>query len=103
MKTLKTLAITLFVLTAVFLTLAASPALSGQRYAINEVIVMSPGDSQQREFVINDVCKQMKLEPYNIKTHAGFLRYLIIRHATNTNEIMINIVTSKKNTNVIET
>ena len=43
--------------------LAVSPAQSAQRYAINEVIVMSPGDSRQREFVINDVFDLRILKP----------------------------------------
>ena len=63
MKTRKTLAITLFIMTAVFFTLVASPVLGGQRYAINEVISMSPGESQQREFVVNDVFDLRILRP----------------------------------------
>ncbi len=35
------------------------------------------------------------LEPYNIREHTGFLRNVIIRVAANTDEIMVNIVTSR--------
>ncbi len=35
------------------------------------------------------------LEPYNIREHTGFLRHVMIRVAANTNEIMVNIVTSR--------
>ena len=35
------------------------------------------------------------LEPYNMREHTGFLRNVIIRVAANTNEIMVNIVTSR--------
>ncbi len=35
------------------------------------------------------------LEPYNIREHTGFLRHAIIRVAANTDEIMVNIVTSR--------
>ena len=37
----------------------------------------------------------LDLEPYNIREHTGFLRNVIIRVAANTNEIMVNIVTSR--------
>ena len=35
------------------------------------------------------------LEPYNMREHTGFLRHVIIRVAANTEEIMVNIVTSR--------
>ena len=35
------------------------------------------------------------LEPYNMREHTGFLRNVIIRVAANTDEIMVNIVTSR--------
>jgi len=35
------------------------------------------------------------LEPYNIREHTGFLRHVMIRVAANTDEIMVNIVTSR--------
>ena len=35
------------------------------------------------------------LEPYNTREHTGFLRHVMIRVAANTNEIMVNIVTSR--------
>ena len=41
--------------------------------------------------------KKLKLKPYDQKTHNGFLRYLIIRFGHNTEEILINLVTSYEN------
>ena len=38
------------------------------------------------------------MEPYDILEHKGFLRNLMIRHAENTNEIMVNIVTAFEDT-----
>jgi len=45
----------------------------------------------------------LDLEPYDIVEHNGFLRNLMIRHAENTNEIMVNIVTNYKNSKVLKT
>ena len=38
--------------------------------------------------------KELKLKPYDQKTHNGFLRYLILRFGHGTGQIMVNIVTS---------
>ena len=50
--------------------------------------------------IANEILTSIKeltkdLEPYNIREHTGFLRHAMIRVATNTNEIMVNIVTSR--------
>ena len=37
---------------------------------------------------------ELKLEPYDIKEHKGFLRNVVIRVGTNTGEVMINIATT---------
>jgi 23S rRNA (uracil1939-C5)-methyltransferase len=42
-----------------------------------------------RNFALN-----YHLIPYNQKKHAGFLRHLVLRKSRNTNQLMINIVTS---------
>ena len=45
--------------------------------------------------VARDVClSNPDLKPYDPKIHVGFLRYLMIRYGVNTNQLMINIVTS---------
>ncbi|MDN5358457.1 MAG: tRNA (uracil-5-)-methyltransferase [Candidatus Diapherotrites archaeon] len=36
-----------------------------------------------------------KLQPYNLKTHEGFLRYIVLREGKNTGEFMINLVTTE--------
>ena len=43
-----------------------------------------------------------KLEPYNIREHTGFLRKLIIRVGTNTDEIMVNIVTKWEDASLLK-
>ena len=41
---------------------------------------------------------ELQLKPYDQKTHIGFLRHLVMRFGVNTDEIMVNIVTSYENT-----
>ena len=65
---------------------------------INECHIQTP--------VANEILKSIKkftqnLEPYNIREHGGFLRNVIIRVAANTEEIMINIVTSREDTDTL--
>lgn len=40
--------------------------------------------------------RQQGLPHYNIKTHEGYMRNLVIRKATNTGEILLNIITTSK-------
>ncbi len=44
---------------------------------------------------------ELKLKPYDQKTHIGFLRHLVLRFGINTDEIMVNIVTSYENTDFL--
>ena len=41
-------------------------------------------------------CKQQQLLPYSLKTHEGYLRFLMIRESLYHNEIMVNLVTAQK-------
>jgi 23S rRNA (uracil1939-C5)-methyltransferase len=41
-----------------------------------------------------DLILQTGLKPYNIKSHAGFYRFLVIREGKNTGDIMLNFITS---------
>jgi len=50
--------------------------------------------------IVKDYTKN--LEPYDIIEHTGFLRNLMIRHAENTNEIMVNIVTNFEDTSILQ-
>ena len=65
---------------------------------INECHIQQP--------IANDILKSIKeltreLEPYNIREHSGFLRNVIIRVAANTGDIMVNIVTSREDTDTL--
>lgn len=44
---------------------------------------------------------ELKLKPYDAKTHIGFLRHLVLRFGVNTDEMMVNIVTSYENTDFL--
>ena len=47
-----------------------------------------------------EVCLQNpQLRPYDSKTHIGFLRFLMLRFGFNTNDLMVNIVTSYNDIN----
>ena len=50
---------------------------------------------------IQSLSKELKLKPYDQKTHNGFLRYLIIRFGHNTGQILINLVTSYEDLNLL--
>ena len=61
---------------------------------INECYIQAP--------IANKILKTIKeitlnLMPYNVHNHKGYIRNVIIRVARNTNEIMINFVTSTEN------
>jgi 23S rRNA (uracil-5-)-methyltransferase RumA len=43
-----------------------------------------------------DYCRKKNFNPYNKRSHVGFLRYLLIRRARQTGEILVCIVTSSQ-------
>ena len=43
---------------------------------------------------VRDLAKESNLKPYDQRSHIGFLRYLALRFGQNTNELMVNLVTS---------
>ncbi len=46
--------------------------------------------------------QELKLKPYDVKTHNGFLRHLVLRFGHQTGDIMVNIVTSYDNPELIQ-
>ena len=46
--------------------------------------------------------KELQLKPYDQKTHNGFLRYLILRFGHFTKDILVNIVTSYENIDLLQ-
>ena len=46
--------------------------------------------------------RELKLKPYDVKTHNGFLRHLVMRFGHNTGDIMVSLVTSYENPELIQ-
>lgn len=55
--------------------------------------ILSPNSSEIFN-TVKEFCSSFRLIPYNHETHQGFLRNLIIRIGKNTDELMINLLTS---------
>ena len=51
---------------------------------------------------VQSLAKKLKLKPYDQKTHNGFLRYLVMRFGQNTGDILVNLVTSYENTDLLQ-
>lgn len=54
--------------------------------------------------ILNHVRKcaeEQELKPYDVKTHIGFLRHLVLRFGVNTGDVMVNLVTSYENTDLL--
>jgi 23S rRNA (uracil1939-C5)-methyltransferase len=47
-------------------------------------------------------CKENNLQPYGIRSHEGLLRFLVIKESSFSGDIMVNIVTSKKNSKALK-
>jgi 23S rRNA (uracil1939-C5)-methyltransferase len=43
---------------------------------------------------IKGIVNKLKLEPYHVRDHHGFLRFLVLRMGIHTGEVMVNLVTS---------
>ncbi|MGD9897595.1 MAG: 23S rRNA (uracil(1939)-C(5))-methyltransferase RlmD, partial [Calditrichaceae bacterium] len=52
---------------------------------------------------VSDYTQKNGIEPYGIKTHKGFLRFLVLRESTYTGKLMVNIVTAYENTKTLKT
>jgi 23S rRNA (uracil1939-C5)-methyltransferase len=51
---------------------------------------------------VNDYVLSKALEPYGIKNHKGFLRFLVIRESEYENSLMVNIVTAYDNHKILK-
>ncbi len=52
--------------------------------------------------LVRAVAKENNLKPYDVRTHIGFLRHLVLRFGVNTNQVMVNFVTSYENTDFLQ-
>ena len=51
---------------------------------------------------VKEKARELKLKPYDVKTHNGFLRHLVMRFGHNTGDMMVNLVTSYENPELIQ-
>ncbi|MFC1581271.1 23S rRNA (uracil(1939)-C(5))-methyltransferase RlmD [Candidatus Neomarinimicrobiota bacterium] len=51
---------------------------------------------------VRDLALEYKLKPYDQKTHIGFLRHLVMRFGSMTSQVMVNLVTSFENPDLLE-
>ncbi len=51
--------------------------------------------------LVRKVALEKGLKPYDAKTHNGFLRHLMLRYGFRTNELMVNLVTSYENPELV--
>ena len=61
---------------------------------INECHIQS-NDSNRILDIVKTMTMELGLIPYDIKAHIGFMRHLMIKHGGVSDEIMVNIVTSR--------
>ena len=67
---------------------------------IDNCLLQSDNANQILLFVKNYILKA-KLQPYGIRSHEGFLRFLVIRESNYDGSIMVNLVTAYEETEVL--
>jgi 23S rRNA (uracil1939-C5)-methyltransferase len=51
--------------------------------------------------MVDDYCARNRLPVYGLKSHQGYLRFLVIRHSYYNGEIMVNLVTAEKKPEIL--
>lgn len=67
-----------------------------------EVCHLMPDIGSKILYLARSLAKELELKPYDQKSHNGFLRYLIIRFGHNTGDILVNLVTSYENPDLLK-
>jgi len=52
--------------------------------------------------IVRQTAMEHNLKPYDVRTHNGYLRHLMLRFGSQTNDIMVNIVTSYEKTEFLK-
>lgn len=60
---------------------------------IDECLLQSSAANQILRLV-DDYCRDRNLVPYGVRSHEGYLRYLVIRESSSSGELMVNLVTA---------
>ena len=69
--------------------------------SIDECLLQSDAANQILNYIHN-YCKENNLEPYGIRSHEGYLRFLVLRESSASGDIMVNIVTANNNSKKLE-
>ncbi len=64
--------------------------------------LIAPKESGDIMKIVRNYALANNLTPYDQKKHTGFLRHLVIRKGENTNQVMVNIVTSKNKPELLQ-
>lgn len=56
--------------------------------------LLQPQNANQVFQTAKNLIKQTKLEPYDLRSHQGLVRFLVLRKSKHTDELMVNIITS---------
>lgn len=68
---------------------------------IEKCLLQTPECNEILAF-ISRYARENDIKPYGIKSHQGFLRFLVIRQSYFTKEIMVNIVTAYEDDNILK-
>ena len=52
--------------------------------------------------IVRDTALKYKLKPYDARTHIGFLRHCMLRFGSRTGDVMVNLVTSYENPDLLQ-
>lgn len=63
---------------------------------------LQSGISNQILETVKQTAQKLHLEPYNLKTHTGFLRNLIIRQSSNTDDFMVILITTFHDSDIMK-
>ena len=68
---------------------------------IDECLLQSTSANQVLK-IVDDYCRANNLVPYGVRSHEGYLRYLVLRESSYTGELMVNLVTSYEDRSLID-
>ena len=58
-------------------------------------MALTPSEAANKVLrIVDTYCIEKRIPPYGIKSHDGYMRYLVIRESHYTGEIMVNLVTA---------
>ena len=68
---------------------------------IDECLLQSTAANQILR-IVDEYCRANHLVPYGVRSHDGYLRYLVIRESSYSGELMVNLVTAYEDRKILE-